>query len=104
MVSDDGAAGSAADQSDAPAVDRSTSPPSSSDVDHEFGRQGWVLVGLITVAFLIIPGLLYALPAARGTVASLGLGWHHTYFALPMIPAVLLGAVAVWSAVRSRSA
>jgi hypothetical protein len=40
---------------------------------------------------------------ARSAVASVGLSLRDTYLVLPLLPAFLLGAVAVWSAVRSRS-
>ncbi|WP_336002032.1 hypothetical protein [Halorientalis halophila] len=69
----------------------------------EFDWRGWLLVGAIVIAFLVVPGALYLLPAARGGLAALGLGWRHTYLALPLIPALLLAAIAVWSAVRSRA-
>ena len=71
--------------------------------DAEFDWRGWLLVAVVVVAFLIVPGLLYLLPTARETVAALGLGLRHTYLVLPLLPAFLLGAVAVWSAVRARS-
>lgn len=71
--------------------------------DQEFDWRGWVLVGVVVFAFLVVPGALYALPAARSVVASLGLSLRDTYLVLPLLPAFLLGAVAVWSAVRSRS-
>ncbi|MFB6084788.1 MAG: hypothetical protein ABEJ94_11155 [Halorientalis sp.] len=73
------------------------------DIDEEFDWRGWVLVAAIVVAFLVVPGALYLLPAARGSVASLGWGWRHTYLALPLLPALALGAIAVWAAVRSRA-
>nr|WP_245681147.1 hypothetical protein [Halorientalis regularis] len=73
------------------------------DVDEEFDWRGWLLVAAIVVAFLIVPGALYLLPAARGSVAALGWGWRNTYLALPLIPALVLGALAVWSAVSSRT-
>lgn len=71
--------------------------------DAEFDWRGWLLVVTVVVAFLVIPGALYVLPSVRGAVTGLGLGFRHTYLVLPLIPAFLLGTVAVWSAVRSRS-
>ncbi|WP_299265775.1 hypothetical protein [Halorientalis sp.] len=73
------------------------------DVDEEFDWHGWLLVAAVVVAFLVVPGALYLLPAARGSVAALGLGWRNTYLVLPLVPALVLGALAVWSAVQSRS-
>lgn len=70
--------------------------------DSEFDWRGWMLVGAIVVAFLVVPSILYLLPTARDAVAALGLGFRHTYLVLPLVPAFLLGTIAVWSAVRSR--
>lgn len=56
----------------------------------EFGRRGWVLVGVLVIALLIVPGLIVAAPPA--------LPFEIAFLALPMLPAVLLGIVAVWSA------
>ena len=69
----------------------------------EFDWGGWLLVAAVVFAFLIVPGALYLLPTVQDAVASLGLGLRHTYLVLPLLPAFLLGAIAVWSAVRSRS-
>ena len=69
----------------------------------EFGWRGWVLVGVIAVAFLVVPALILFLPQARDVVASLGLTLRDAYLVLPLVPAFLLGATAVWAAVRSRS-
>jgi hypothetical protein len=69
----------------------------------EFDWGGWLLVAAVVFAFLVVPGALYLLPTVQDAVASLGLGLRHTYLVLPLLPAFLLGAIAVWSAVRSRS-
>lgn len=69
----------------------------------EFDWRGWVLVATVAVSVLVVPTAIVALPAARSFLSGLGLGLRDAYLALPMIPAVLLGAVAVWSALASRS-
>jgi hypothetical protein len=69
----------------------------------EFGWRGWLLVGMVVVAFLLVPAVILFLPQARGLVASLGLTLRDAYLVLPLVPAFLLGATAVWAAVRSRS-
>lgn len=69
----------------------------------EFDWGGWLLVAAVVLAFLVVPGALYLLPTVQDAVAGLGLGLRHTYLVLPLLPAFLLGAIAVWSAVRSRS-
>ncbi len=77
-------------------------PPRQADTSEEFGREGWVLVGMIILGFLVVPIAILVLPAAQGVVRSLGLTLRAAYLALPLVPAFLLGAVAVWSALRSR--
>ncbi|EMA57265.1 hypothetical protein [Halorubrum lipolyticum] len=59
-----------------------------------FGRKGWALTAVLFTCILVIPGIIYVYPYAAG---ALGFSFFATYLALPLIPAVLLGAVAVWS-------
>jgi hypothetical protein len=73
-------------------------PPSESGFDW----RGWLLVGVVVVSFLVVPAAILYLPRAQGLIAGLGLSLRDTYLVLPLIPAFLLGAVAVWAAVRSR--
>ena len=77
-------------------------PPRQAETSDDFGTEGWVLVAMIVLGFLVIPVAILALPAAQGVVRSLGLTLRAAYLALPLVPAFLLGAVAVWSALRSR--
>jgi hypothetical protein len=95
----------AGDDGDSPGTGSTDTYPRNrpSETDAEFDWRGWLLVGAVVTAFLIVPGILYLLPTARGAIAGLGLGLRHTYLVLPLVPAFLLGLVAVWSAVRSRS-
>jgi hypothetical protein len=67
-----------------------------------FGWRGWLLVGMVLLAFLAIPGAILAVPAAQGVVSSLGLSLRDAYLVLPLPAAILLGAMAVWAAVTSR--
>jgi hypothetical protein len=71
--------------------------PHPEDVDREFDWRGWALVGAVFVSFLLIPGLIYAYPYAPSVF---GLTFWDTYLALPMIPAVVLGVLAVWATTR----
>ncbi|QLD84248.1 hypothetical protein HWV23_00510 [Natronomonas halophila] len=71
--------------------------PHPNDVDREFDWRGWALVGAVFVAFLLIPGIIYAYPYAPSVF---GLTFWDTYLALPMIPAVVLGILAVWATTR----
>ena len=59
-----------------------------------FGAKGWVLTAVLFVSVIVIPGIIYAYPYAAG---GLGFTFFATYLALPLVPAALLGLVAVWS-------
>jgi hypothetical protein len=59
-----------------------------------FGNQGWLLVAGVIICFLVIPGFIYLNPTAP---AQLGWTFFATFLALPLVPAVLLGLIAVWS-------
>jgi hypothetical protein len=69
-----------------------------------FDWRGWVLVGVVVVSFLVVPIAILFLPHARSLIESFGLTLRAAYLALPMIPAILLSATAVWAAVRARTA
>jgi hypothetical protein len=59
-----------------------------------FGRKGWALTAVLFTCVLVIPGVIYLYPYAAG---AFGLTFFATYLALPLVPALLLGVVAVWS-------
>jgi hypothetical protein len=59
-----------------------------------FGRRGWVLVAAVVLCVLVVPGAVYLFPAAP---AGAGLPFLVAMLVLPMLPAVVLGLVAVWS-------
>lgn len=59
-----------------------------------FGARGWVLVGVVVLSTVVVPGLVYAVPALP---ADAGLPFLVAMLVLPLLPAVLLGAAAVWS-------
>jgi hypothetical protein len=59
-----------------------------------FGREGWALTAALFVCAIVIPGIIYAYPYAAGWF---GLPFFATYLVLPLVPALLLGLVAVWS-------
>ena len=58
----------------------------------EFDWRGWTLVGVVVLCFLVIPALILWRPPA--------LPFRVAFLLLPLIPAFLLGATAVWAAVR----
>lgn len=82
-------------------VHRPSGEPAAPDADRRFDWRGWALVATIAVSFLLVPGLILLAPEYA---SSLGLSLRDAYLVLPLLPAFLLGAVAVWSAVRSRGA
>ncbi|MFC4550751.1 MULTISPECIES: hypothetical protein [Halorussus] len=59
----------------------------------EFNYRDWILVGVIALCFLVIPATIYVIPPVRP--------FKFAYLVLPLIPAILLGLTAVWSAQRS---
>ena len=59
-----------------------------------FGAKGWALTAVLFVSVIVIPGIIYVYPYAAG---GLGFTFFATYLALPLVPAALLGLVAVWS-------
>jgi len=78
-------------------------PPRKLETDEQsFGWRGWVLVAVLVLSFLIIPWTLIGFSTVQGSVAALGLPWRDTFLVVPMIPAVLLGLVGVWTALRAR--
>jgi hypothetical protein len=58
------------------------------------GRRGWLLVGVVVLSTLVVPGVIYLRPASAGAT---GLPFLASMLALPMVPALLLGATALWS-------
>lgn len=65
-----------------------TTPPPG---ERTFGRDGWLLVAGIVVAFLVVPVVIYL--NASGVLA---LPFELAFLALPMVPAVVLAVLAVW--------
>jgi hypothetical protein len=66
----------------------------------EFGWRGWVLVGMLFVALVVVPVLLYFVPRVQWLTASLGLGYRDAFLVLPLVPALVLAALAVWATTR----
>lgn len=60
--------------------------------DREFGRRGWVLVGVIVVAFVVAPLAILLWPPEMNYVVAL--------LILPLVPAFVLAATAVWATTR----
>ncbi|WP_232702763.1 hypothetical protein [Halobacterium wangiae] len=58
-------------------------------------RAQWLVVAVLVLTGLLAPAYVYFVGAG-----SFGLSFRDTYLAIPMIPAILLGAVGVWTAIR----
>ncbi|AAG20031.1 MULTISPECIES: hypothetical protein [Halobacterium] len=70
-------------------------PQEAAGTDDMSKRSQWLLVAALAVCGLAAPAFIYWAGAG-----SFGLGFRDTYLTIPMIPAVLLGVVGVWTAVR----
>ena len=67
------------------------------ELERSFDWRGWALVAAVLVAFLVVPGFIYLYPRMP---SSIGLTFWDTYLVLPMIPAIVLGLLAVWATTR----
>ena len=88
---------SGGDDGGSPAAEEPTAGETPADGEPEadgFGRKGWALTAVLFTCVLVIPGIIYLYPYVAGWF---GLPFFATYLALPLVPAVLLGVVAVWS-------
>lgn len=60
--------------------------------DDDLGRRGWLLVAVVVFSFVVAPGLVLLNPPP--------IPFEVAFLVLPLLPAVLLGATAVWVALR----
>lgn len=88
------------DDSDERYVHRPTA--SSPESEREFGWQGWMLVGALVISFLVVPWALILISSAREAIAAVGLPWRETFLIVPLIPALGLGVLGVWTALAAR--
>ncbi len=65
--------------------------------NREFDYRGWTLVVALLISLVAIPAVIYLYPRVG---PSFGLTFYDTYLALPMVPAVVLGILAVWATTR----
>ncbi|MFC7167607.1 hypothetical protein [Halospeciosus flavus] len=77
---------------------QSHEPPDATTESALSNRQQWLMVAVLGLSGLVVPLFIYA--GVAGGPSMFGLPWVDTLVALPMVPALLLGAVGVWSAVR----
>jgi hypothetical protein len=79
-------------------------PPSPAEGREEFGLRGWLLVAVLLVALVVVPVFILFIPSSRPLIAALGLTLRDAYLVLPLLPALVLGAVAVLTALGNRPA
>lgn len=65
------------------------------------GHAGWLVVAVLFLSAIVAPLLLYW-AGQTGDLQALGLGFKDTYLAIPMLPAILLGAIGIWTALKYR--
>ncbi|WP_435333762.1 hypothetical protein [Haloarchaeobius sp. TZWWS8] len=61
-------------------------------VERDFGWRGWVVVGVLIFCLLVVPIIVLVQPPF--------LPYWVALLAFPMLPALVLGAVAVWATTR----
>lgn len=71
----------------------SASASSDRPAERHFDWHNWLLVAALVVAFLVVPGFIIYQPVRINSFV-------FTYLVLPLVPAFLLGALAVWAATR----
>jgi hypothetical protein len=93
----EGSTAESAGQESAPSGDpRARSPGEEST----FGPGGWGLVVALFFAFGIIPMTIFYIPRAQGLLTAVGLGYRDAFLVLPLVPALVLGVLAVWVTAR----
>lgn len=63
------------------------------DADRTFDRRGWLLVGVVVVAFVLAPLAILLYPPG-------GESYLFTLIVVPFVPATLLAVTAVWATTR----
>jgi hypothetical protein len=94
---DDDAGGSRSDDAGDRPGQRTTAGAGNAvpQADDEFGWRGWVLVGMLVVTLVVLPVVVTLRPVQV-------VGFRTTFLVLPLLPAFLLAATAVWVALRGR--
>ncbi|MFC3477281.1 hypothetical protein [Halobacterium litoreum] len=70
-------------------------PETAAGSDDMSDRTQWLVVAVLLVSGILAPAFLYFVDPT-----TFGLSYRDTFLAVPMIPAILLGAIGVWTAVR----
>jgi len=70
-------------------------PQEAAGTDDMNKRSQWLVVAVLLVSGILAPAFLYFVDPT-----VFGLTYRDTFLAVPMVPAILLGAIGVWTAVR----
>lgn len=76
------------------------SQPTTVEEQEELGWQGWILVAAVLISFVVIPLVILYFPEVHQAIGALGFSRRQAFIAFPMVPAILLGLIAVWAAVQ----
>lgn len=85
--------GSSVNQESSDGDDWLDDPAHPEEADREFGRRGWLLVGVIVFAFILCPLAILLYPPDAS-------GYRFALIILPLAPALVLAATAVWATTR----
>ncbi|PSQ39269.1 hypothetical protein BRD13_03415 [Halobacteriales archaeon SW_5_70_135] len=66
-----------------------SAPTADAGGDEGMGRRGWVLLAAVVLAFFGAPAVVYLRPP--------GVPFEVAFLVVPLVPAFLLGTVAVWA-------
>lgn len=75
---------------------------STAETTDDGARRHWIVIVSLLASFLVIPWTLIALSSVGFGSGSIGVPYRDAYLVLPLVPAVGLGLIAVWSAVTAR--
>ena len=62
----------------------------------------WIVLSGLLIGLVVVPWSLILLPTVQDSVGVLGFSFRDAYLVVPLIPALGLGALGVWTALRSR--
>lgn len=76
--------------------------PNPSRTPDRTSLESWLVIGALAIALVVIPWALIVLPEARGLIGAVGFSMRDAYLVIPLVPAVGLGVIGVWTAIRAR--
>jgi len=84
-------------------VGEQTGRPSQVEAAEELDWRGWLLVVAVVLSFLVVPVFVLFIPQMSDLIASFGFSARQAYLVFPMLPALGLGVISVWAAVRTQT-